>query len=384
MPARLLPLLAFLLLAVNLRPAITSVGPLVGSIQATTGLSGTAIGLLGSLPLLAFAAFAPLARFGHRFGAERTLAVAMGMLVAGILLRSAGPTAALFAGTLVLATGITVGNVLAPSLIKRDYPERVGTLTTAYAMVLALSAAVSTGLAVPLERALGGWPAALAAWVVPAAAAAALWLHASLQPRPPAPAAETGATVSVWRSPLAWYVTAFMGLQSTCFYVTVSWLPRVIQDNGSDPAVAGVMITGFQLVSLATGIALPRLLALRRDQSVLAVAAALINTTGILGFMLCPEWTMLWIVMTGFGSGVCFPLALAFIGLRAADHHQAASLSLMAQSLGYLLAAAGPLLFGLAHDLSGGWRLPLAGLAACALLMTIVGHRAGQNRTIMG
>src|SRR5690606_28917051 len=309
--------------------------------------------------------------------------IAMLMLCAGILLRSAGSTAALFTGTLVLGAAIAVGNVLAPSIIKRDYPERVGLLTTVYALTLAMTAGLAAGLAVPFERALpGGWRSSLAIWAVPAALAAMLWAWASLRPRKPSPPAEDSATTSVWRSPLAWWVTAFMGLQSLSFYVVISWFPLVIQDSGYDAAVAGLLITGFQLLSVAAGAAMPRLLALRADQSVLAVCASLTIAAGVFGLLFYPEWTIAWVGLAGIGCGVCFPLALAFIGLRSTDHHQAASLSLMSQSMGYLLAASGPLLFGFAHDLSGAWAIPLAGLAACAVVQAVAGYKAGRNRTV--
>jgi CP family cyanate transporter-like MFS transporter len=378
-----LAFISFLLLALNLRPAITAVGPLVGSIQEATGLSGAAVGLLSGLPLLAFAAFAPLARFVRRIGLERTLAIAMGMLFAGTLLRSSGSITALFTGTVLLGAGIAVGNVLAPTIIKRDYPERVGSLTTIYALILALTAAISSGLAVPFEQALpGGWRSALAVWAIPAALAAILWAHASLRPRPAAAPLENTGRASVWRSPLAWYVTGFMGLQSLCFYVVVAWMPLVVQDSGYDPAEGGLLLTGFQLVSVAAGAVLPHLLSLRDDQRWLAALSSLSITTGILGLLWHPAWTIVWIVIMGFGSGVCFPLAIAYIGLRSTDHHQAASLSLMAQSMGYLLAAFGPFLFGLAHDLSGGWTLPLWGLAACTLLQAIMGYNGGRKATV--
>jgi cyanate permease len=259
-----LAVVSLFLLALNLRPAITAVGPLVGSIQDTTGLSAAALGFLSSLPLLAFSAFAPLAKFGRRFGIERTVAIAMLMLAVGIVVRSGGSTAALFAGTVVLAAGIAVGNVLTPSIIKRDYPERVGPLTTIYALILALSAAMASGLAVPSERALpGGWRSALAIWAVPAAIAAVLWARAFLRPHRSAPPVDDSAAVSVWRSPLAWCVTGFMGLQSLCFYVSIAWLPKVFQDGGYDAAVAGLLITGFQVVSIVAGVLMPRLLSLR-------------------------------------------------------------------------------------------------------------------------
>jgi CP family cyanate transporter-like MFS transporter len=371
------------LLAVNLRPAITGVGPLVASIQEATGLSAAAMGLLSSLPLLAFGAFAPLARFGGRLGIERTIAIAMAMITVGTLIRSTGTTGALFAGTVLLAAGIAVGNVLAPSIIKRDYAERVGTYTTVYALVLALSAAVSAGAAVPLERALaGGWRSSLAFWAIPAAVATALWVWAALHPRVAAAPPAAAAKVSVWRSPLAWCVTGFMGLQSVCFYVTAAWLPKVLQDRGYDPVTAGFAITGFLIVSLVAGAALPRFLALRRDQRALAVSVSLAIAIGFAGLFVWPQWTIFWVGLTGFGSGVAFPLALAFIGLRSSDHHEAASLSLMSQSMGYLLAAFGPVLFGLAHDLSGGWAVPLGGMVVSGLLQALMGYHAGQARTV--
>lgn len=375
--------LSFLLIAANLRPAITTVGPLISSIQDATGLSGTALGLLSSLPLLAFAAFAPLANFGRRFGLERVLTVAMVMLFTGLLIRSSGSAIALYCGTLLLAAGIAIGNVLVPSIIKRDYPDRINTLTTIYALVLTLTAAIASGLAVPLERLLpGGWQSALAVWAIPAALAAALWAWASFRPRHTPPPNPNSTTSSVWRSPIAWCVTTFMGLQSLCFYVSIAWLPKVIQDNGHDPAFAGLMITGLQLISLVSGAAMPRLLAKRKNQSGLALFAALTMATGFFGLLAYPKAAMIWVCVVGFGSGISFPLAIALIGLRTRDHHQATSLSLMSQSIGYLLAASGPLLFGLAHDISGGWLIPLGGLTACAVVQAGMGYLGGRDRFV--
>lgn len=379
-----LAILPFILLAANLRPALTTVGPLVADIQATTGLSGTAVGLLNSLPLLAFAAFGPLAHFGRRLGIERTLVAAMLLLFVGILVRSAGSTSALFAGTLLLAAGIALANVLAPSIIKRDYPERVKSLTTVYAVVLTLSAAIASGLAVPFATSLAsGWQGALAVWAIPALIAAIAWGPFAFRGGKPSPAEQLDATSTpVWRSPLAWFVTGFMGLQSLGFYVAIAWFPTVFQDNGHDPAEAGLLITFFQLMSLAASAALPLLLGSRKDQSAVAALASLAMVAGVAGLMLLPAWVYVWIVLMGCGSGACFPLALAFISLRAANHREATSLSLMAQSIGYLLAALGPLLVGLAHDLVGSWMLPLAGLVVLAMVQAIVGYQAGRNKTV--
>jgi len=380
---RFISLLAFILLAVNLRPALTGIGPLISSIQQSTGLSGTALGLLGSFPLLAFAMFSPLAGLGRRFGLERAVAVAMILLFVGILIRSIGSVFMLYAGTLILAAGIAVGNVLAPSIIKRDYPEKVGTVTTVYALVMALCSSIASGLSVPFALYLpGGWRGALAFWAIPAAAAALLWARAFWQPTSQSPQKDNVKRVSVWRSPLAWCVTAFTGLQSLYFYVMISWLPMVLEEKGRDPVESGLLLTGFQLVSLVAGAVLPKLMSMRQDQKWLAISAPVVASLAALGLLALPSLTVLWIVLAGFGTGLTFPMAIAFIGLRSRDHHEATSLSMMAQSLGYLLAALGPLLFGSARDWTGGWNIPLAGLAIFAVLQAIMGYYAGANRTV--
>ncbi|MBB2963367.1 MFS transporter [Methylobacterium sp. R2-1] len=382
-PGPALSILPFLLLAANLRPALTSVGPLIEPIRQTTGLSLTAAGLLNSLPLLALAAFAPLAHFGRRFGAERTLVAALLLLAAGILIRSSGSTMALFAGSACLAGGIAIGNVLVPGIIKRDYPDRVKGLTTLYAVTLGLTAAVASALAVPLATWLpGGWQTALAIWAVPAFVAALAWSPIALRTGGDAHRHCASKRMPVWRSGVAWLVTGFMGLQSLYFYVAVAWLPTIFQHDGYAPAEAGLLITLFQLVALAVSAMMPLILGRAKDQSRVACVAALLVAVAMGGVLLFPAGAYLWMIVAGLGGGACLPLALAFISLRAADHHQAASLSMMSQSVGYLLAAFGPFTFGLLHDLTGTWSLPLAVLVAFGLLFAAVGYGAGRDRTL--
>lgn len=379
-----LSIIPFLLLAANLRPALTSVGPLVGEIQSSTGLSGTAAGLLNSLPLLAFAAFAPLAHFGRRLGMERTLVAALLLLFAGVLLRSWGSIPALFAGSLLLAAGIGVGNILVPGIIKRDYPERVKPLMTLYAVILGLSAAIASGLAVPFAAWLpGGWQGALAVWAIPALVAALAWTPIALRKGKPLSSDNpTAATKPIWRSPLAWFVTGFMGLQSLYFYVAIAWLPSVFQSNGHDPAEAGLLITVFQLVALAMSAMLSLLLGRRKDQSLAAASASMAMAVSVAGLLFFPAGAYFWMILMGLGGGACLPLALMFITLRSADHHQTARLSMMAQSIGYSLAALGPFAFGFIHDLAGSWTIPLGGLAVLGVILALVGYEAGRDKTI--
>jgi CP family cyanate transporter-like MFS transporter len=376
------PLLALILLTINLRPALTSVGPLLEDIRASVGMSATAAGVLNSLPLLAFAVFSPLAQFGRRFGIERTLVAIMALLALGILLRSHGSVAALFGGSIVLAAGIAVGNVLMPGLIKRDYPERVQGVTTIYVMALGLSSAVAAGLAVPLSHWLpGGWNTALAAWAIPAMAAALFWLPLAIRS-----GGEGGrsrvAPAAVWRSALAWQVTFFMGLQSLAFYVIIGWFPAILRDAGYSADAAGFMMTAFQILSLFVALGMSLFLRRAPDQRLMVVVASLTATLPVIGLQLWPGLAYLWIVLLGLGSGGCFILAMTFIGLRSANAYDAASLSMMSQSIGYLLASTGPFIFGLLHDISHGWQVPLAMLPIIGLIQAAVGIGAGRNRTV--
>jgi MFS transporter, CP family, cyanate transporter len=377
----ILLLTALLLVAANLRPALTSVGPLIDVIRQDLHLSATAAGLLNSLPLFAFAAFSPLAHAANRIGIERALMLAMLALIAGIVVRSLGGAVGLFGGTILLGAAIAVGNVLLPSVIKRDFAQRVGGITTAYAIVLALTAAIASGVSVPLARVLpGGWRSALAFWALPTAIAIvplALRLRADVAAgdanKVYAPA------VPIWRSLVAWQVTIFMGLQSFSYYVAVSWFPSVLQDIGYTPGAAGWIVTLFQIVALAATLAMPSLIRRGPDQRLLAVVTPLLLVAAILGLVAAPGAALFWVTLMGLGNGPTMILALTFFGLRTRDHREAAALSLMAQSIGYFIAALGPIAFGLLHDMSHGWTLPLLALAVSLIIQSFAGYGAGRN-----
>ncbi len=272
---------AFFLLVANLRPAVTSVGPVLETIRSSLGLSGAAMGLLAALPLLIFAGSSPFARAADVFGIERTLAGCMAFVIAGIALRSPGSIAALFGGTVVFATGVGVANVLVPTVIKRDFPNRVGSITTAYVMVMSLTGAVATGLAVPLSAHLaGGWRSSLAVWGVFAALALLCWLPETRKVNEPVVAQRpegVAAARPIWFSALAWQVTAFMGLQILIYYVMIGWMPAFLVDHGESAAEAGWLLMLYQLVSFGVGVVAPALLRRGRDQRALAVVASLIT-----------------------------------------------------------------------------------------------------------
>ena len=375
-------LIAFFLLAANLRPALTSVGPLLEAIRSGLGLSGATAGLIPTLPLLIFAVFSPFAGLGRIFGIERTLTGCLVLLVAGILLRSQGSVTALFGGTVVFAIGIGIANVLMPSLIKRDFPDRVGGMTTAYVMVMTLTGALATGLAVPLSgHAADGWRLSLVVWAAFAALALLCWLPQARNASAPVarPLERGAAEIPIWRSAVAWQVTLFMGLQFLIYYVTISWVPLFLADHGQSAAAAGWLLTLYQVMSFAVGAVAPALMRSGRDQRVLAVAASLVTALSIAGLLVAPRLAGLWLCVCGGSFGITFILAFALIGLRTHDHQRAASLSTMAQAMAYLIAATGPVVFGFLHDHAAGWTVPMLSLLAVALIQAAAGFGAGRQ-----
>lgn len=375
------------LAAANLRGALTSVGPLVGEIRAGTGISGGAAGLLTTLPLICFAALSLLApALARKFGTRRVLTGSLLLLAAGIALRSAPPVAALFAGTVVLGLAIAVGNVLLPSLVKRDFPAHTGLLTGVYITVMNSGAALGSGVSVPLARQGDfGWRGALGIWALLALAAAVVWLFLLRADR--TVGSPAGVTLrgehsygGLWKSPLAWQVTLFMGLQSVVFYASIAWLPEVLQGDGLSAAQAGWMVSIMQFAGIPAALFAPILAGRRPSQRGLLAAAALLSGAGILGLLLSGGTaTVLWVSLLGLGQGASISLALILFALRTTDATEAAALSGMAQSAGYLLAATGPFLFGVLHDLTQSWSLPLALLFAVAVGLLFAGLWAGRD-----
>jgi CP family cyanate transporter-like MFS transporter len=377
---------AFFLVAANLRPALTNIGPLLDPIRNSLGLSSTTTGLLTALPLPIFAGFAPFARLGFVLGIERTLAGCLAFITAGIALRSQGSVAALFGGTAILAVGIGIANMLMPSVIKRDFPHHVGSMTTAYVMVMSLAGAIATGMSVPLSVTLaGGWRASLAIWAVLAGVALLLWLPEAYKPAETViarPADDRDARAAVWRSALAWQVTLFMGLQFLVYYVMLGWMPLFLADQGVTPVRAGWLLTLYQVAAFGSGFIAPPLLQRGGDQRAVAVLSCLVTAFATCGLLLAPGLAAVWLFILGLSFGISFILAFAFIGMRAQDHRRAASLSTLSQGVAYLVAAAGPPAFGWLHDLTGHWAIPMMGLSAIALMQAVAGYSAGRNRHV--
>lgn len=377
---RALLVAGIVLVAVNLRPALAAVGPLVPAIRDATGLSNTALGLLTTLPLLAFGLVSTFtSRVTRRVGMEGAVGVCLVLLAAGILLRTLPPVALLYGGTALLGVGIALGNVLLPALAKRDFPDRSGAVTSLYSSMMGLGATVAAGVSAPLGAELG-WRGSLGIWAVPAGVALLVWTPTMMRPAPRKDGPEGGLSLaSLGRSPLAWKVALFMGLQSLSFYVILAWLPDLLQSRGMGAGEAGWMLALSQATGILGTAATPLWADRVEDQRSIVVTLGLLEAVSLVGLLL-PGAPLAWLSVSvlGFVLGGTFGLALLLLVLRAPDAGSAAELSGMAQSVGYLVAAVGPTLFGFLHDLTGGWTVPLAGLLV--VLAGKVASGAGAGR----
>lgn len=374
------------LIALNLRPALAGVGPLVSTIRASTGLSNAMLGLLTTLPLIAFGILSTLTPlFSRRLGIEGTLALAMGLLTGGILLRVIPSNLALFGGTLLLGIAIAFGNVLLPSLVKRDFPNHSGIMTSVYSSMFGVGATVAAGVSVPLAHDLDwGWRWSLGSWAALSALALIIWLpQLKNLTLPRHDRSFIQSLKDLGNSKTAWQVALFMGLQSLAFYVVLAWLPEILQDRGLTPSAAGWMLSLSQATGVIGTLLIPIWAERLNDQRGLVWLLMFCEAVSIVGLMLQdPFLVWLWVSLIGLALGGSFGLALLFIVLRSSDTETATELSGMAQSIGYLLAAVGPTFFGAMHDWTQAWFIPLLFLLAIAGIKLIFGLGAGKPQEV--
>ncbi|UVL57327.1 MFS transporter [Pseudomonas sp. B21-035] len=373
-------LLGLVLVALNLRPALSSMAPLLGQVSDNLGLSASQAGLLTTLPVLCLGLFAPLAPvLARRFGSERVILGILLVLAAGIAVRSAFGSTGVFVGSIMAGASIGVIGVLLPGIVKRDFPKHAGTLTGVYTMALCLGAAMAAGATVPLSERLGdSWSLGLGFWLIPALLAALIWLP---QARQGHGAHNVAYRVrGLLRDPLAWQVTLYMGLQSSLAYIVFGWLPSILIGRGLSPTQAGLVLSGSVIVQLLSSLSAPWLATRGKDQRLAIVVVMLMALAGLFGCLYAPlEGLWGWAIVLGLGQGGTFALALTLIVLRSKDAHVAANLSSMAQGIGYTLASMGPFAVGLVHDLTGGWNAVGWIFAVLGIGAIGFGLKAGRN-----
>jgi CP family cyanate transporter-like MFS transporter len=374
---------AIVVVALNQRPAVVGVAPVLADLRADTGLSSALAGLLTTLPVLCFGAFAPVApRLARRIGLETAVAASLVLLAVGIALRLLTPVALLYAGSLVAGAAIAVANVLMPAYVKREF-TRPGAVMGVYSASLNIGAAAAAGLTVPIGMALdAGWRIALASWLVLAVLALGLWIPvAGVRGTRSAP--DNAGSWSLLRRPLARQVTAFLGMQSVQFYAIAAWLPTMLADAGVPVNEGGLLLAVCNVIGAAGALLAPAVAGRMRTQRPLVAVVLAAYAVGLAGLLLAPDrGTLAWVAVFGLAQGSGFALALTLIVLRSATPLVAARLGGVAQCVGYLVAAAGPVVLGALHDATGGWRWPIGLLLALLVPMALTGWGAARDAVL--
>jgi CP family cyanate transporter-like MFS transporter len=382
-----------MLVAINLRPAVASIGPVLHRIEIGNGLSTGWATALTALPVLCFGLLAPVAPVvARRLGVHGAVGLAMCLLLAGQLIRLTPGVGFLFFGSALVGGSIAIGNVLLPVIVRRDFTDHAGTAMSIISACLIGFAALAAGVTVPVADALGGgWRPGLGIWAAPAAIAALIWLPAliSRSARPPdappaAPAvARRDALRRLRRNPLAWQVTLFFAVQSGGFYATLAWLPSIFRSHGASEADAGVLLSVTLIVGIFTGLTIPSLAGRLRDQRVLVAGTCLMSGLGWTGILVAPmSAPYLWVILLGLGQNGSFPLALMFIVLRGGSVRTTEDLSVMAQSVGYVLAALAPLAVGTIHGVTATWTPDLILWLVLLVPQLLLGLHAARARQI--
>jgi CP family cyanate transporter-like MFS transporter len=383
------PLFAFLLVAVNLRIAVVALSPLLDDIKATEHLTDSAAGLLTTLPLACFGAFAFLVPWlTRRLGSHRLGSLAMAILSAGILLWLIPGLLPLFGGALVVGAGIGIAIPGMPGMVKRDFASRSQMVTGLYTTMLFIGGTVGAGLTVPLRDALGiDWREALALWAIPAIVALIVWQFFAGRRRAdvgPTPAVVGPPLRVLLRDPVAWAVTCFMGIQSLGYYAFVAWLPTLLQDHGMSAGKAGWMLSFATFPGIVGALGTPVLDRRLGGGPTLVLLASASAACGFVGLIVAPvSLAYLWMILLGLAQGACISLAIAYIVARSPDHEHTGRLSAMAQGFGYLLACLGPVALGAVHNATGSWTVPLIVLIAALGAQVAAGLQAGRPRHVL-
>lgn len=385
-----LAILGVIFFAANLRAPLTSVGPVIGEISLSLSLSKTAAGMLTTIPLLAFgllSSFIP--RISQRFGMELVLFFSLVLLGIGLSVRSLGSITTLFIGAALVGTAITFGNVLMPAFIKTKFPKRIGVMMGVYSVGMNLTAALAAGLSIGIGKWTNlGWKASIGIWVVLTIVGIIIWFPQLLFAKREKKVAAKDTIVdpkpiikvNLLKSRIAWAVTIYMGLQSLMYYCLTAWLPKVAQDWGMSIEASGWVLAYVQFAQLPTTFIGSIIAARMRDQRFLSALTGILFILGITGILIFKtKYILLWCILLGVASGLAFSLSMLFFVLRTQNTLQAAKLSGMAQSFGYLIAATGPAIFGGIFDLTSSWTLSFVFLMLMSVVLLVAGVIAGKD-----
>lgn len=380
-PGTPLLILGIILISFNLRPSITAVGPLIPLIREDLDLSNAWAGFLTTLPLLTFATFSLFSSsIGRKLGNARAILLGLVIIGVGTIIRVLGGSFFLFFGTALTGIGIVIGNVLLIPFIKVKLPHKIGLMTSIYTTGMSLIAAVASGVSIPLADIPGfGWRGSLLFWILLIILGIFFWIPQIKKNKVPVLEADIDIPVNTWKSTLAWQISIFMGVQSMIFFSLITWLPDLLIDRGFTATQAGYIVSGIQLVGLGGSFLAPLIAVKFKDQVMLG---ALLGIGYLLGFttFFFESKGLLYAGLTiiGLCLGSSISLAYTLIGLRTNSDKTTASLSGMAQSIGYFLAAVGPLIVGILIDIFGDWNLFIVLMMAASAVFLFLATKVGR------
>ncbi|MBI5975058.1 MFS transporter [Staphylococcus sp. H16/1A] len=369
------------LVGANLRAPLTSVGVALPSIKDALSLSNVSVSVITIIPLLAFSVISLLAsRTGERLGLEKTIFYALILILLGVAIRSIPNVSLLYVGTILIGVGIAFGNVLTPAVIKSNFPMRLGIMTGYYTVVMNVFGSLSSYISAPLVKSFN-YQIALGSIGVVTLVTLFVWVF-QLKNNEKIQHTSHSDGVNVWKSPIAWRITLLMGSQSLIFYALINWLPAYLADYGVSLDTAGVYLSILQLAIIPLTFVTPIWATKMRSQVLLTIITCLFFVVGIVIITFFPRAALIGILILGITNGISFGLVNTFFSLKTEQPITAAKLSGMSQSVGYLFAATGPLLFGVLHDVTGTWLASLSILLIVSLAMLIFTPRAGRSITI--
>jgi CP family cyanate transporter-like MFS transporter len=372
------------LVVFSMRPPVAAVGPILPDLRVDLELSGSVAAALVAAPILGYGALAPAGPWLARYvGIERGVCLCLTLIALGQVVRVSGSATPLFAGTVVLALGTAAANVLVPAWIKGGFASESGWGMGLYSSLLTVSSSIAAAVTLPIGSWTGlGWRGGLGLWAVPCCLALAVWCQRTRRASAVRAAPDDMPWRTVMRHPTAWAVATFFGLQAMSFYAVLAWLPTLLREQGVDAGAAGVLLAIEAAIQAPVALAVPVLVGRLRSPSAWVVSAAVLVVLGLAGIVTDGIPPLVSVVVLGVGQGASFALALNFFVLRTANASTTAALAAMAQSVGYLITAVGPLVVGALRDLTGGWTVPVVALAVLTIPQAYAGVRAWRGKEI--
>jgi Cyanate permease len=387
----LLALVGMLLVALNVRTAVSSLSPIIPFIRDDFELSNLAVSFLGMLPPLGFALsglIAPL--ITRRIGLEAALLTLLATIALGSVIRAvSGDWSLLSVGTMLALVGMGMGNVLLPVVVRKYFPDRIGSMTGLYLVIVSIGAFSPPLIAVPVAEA-AGWRVSLGQWAVVALIASIPWLFALRQNKVEEPVVTRALTipisvrhVKIWKSPTAMAMVVIWAVSSLNGYAIFAWLPQILMDeSGSTPAEAGILLALYAAMGIPAALSMPVLAVRYPNQAPLIYLSGILFFIGYGGLIFLPGWwSWAWVLLAGLGP-ILFPLNLALFNIRTKSQETLLRISGFAQGFGYLAAATGPLVIGVLHELTGNWTSSLWFLFLTAIPAMLAGRVIARQKTI--